>query len=157
MAEPSVIHSTFELERNYPATPQRVFEAFADAATKRRWFVEGGNNAVEHYELDFRVGGRERIRIRFGDDTPVKGLACTNETIYQDIVANRRIVFASTMSLEERRFSASLGTVELLPTETGTSLILTFQGAYFEGADGPEMREAGWRTLLERLAGELSR
>jgi hypothetical protein len=44
-----------------------------------------------------------------------------------------------------------------LPTEKGTNLVLTFQSAFLEGADGPEMREAGWRRLLEKLAGELER
>ena len=29
---------------------------------------------------------------------PLAGIACTNDTSYQDIVPNRRIVFASTMS-----------------------------------------------------------
>ena len=29
-------------------------------------------------------------------------------------------------------------------------------GAFFEGADGPQIREAGWRHLLERLATELT-
>jgi hypothetical protein len=61
------------------------------------------------------------------------------------------------MSIGERRISASLGTVEFLPSGTGTDLILTHQGAFFEGADGPEMREEGWRKLLERLTGEFAR
>jgi hypothetical protein len=44
-----------------------------------------------------------------------------------------------------------------LPSEAGTDLIFTHQGAFFEGADGPEMREAGWRKLLDRLTEEFSR
>ena len=56
-----------------------------------------------------------------------------------------------TMSLGEKRISASLATVEFLPAKTGTDLIFTHQGAFFEGADGPEMRLAGWRKLLDRL------
>ena len=155
--ERSVIHSTFVIERNYPTAPERVFAAFGDPAKKRRWFVEGDGHEVEHYELDFRVGGMERAHLRFKEGTPLKGLACTNQTIYQDIVPNRRVVFASTMSIGERRISASLGTVEFLPSGTGTDLILTHQGAFFEGADGPEMREEGWRKLLERLTGEFAR
>jgi uncharacterized protein YndB with AHSA1/START domain len=61
------------------------------------------------------------------------------------------------MSLGDTRISASQATVELLATENGTDLIFTEQGAFFEGADGPQIREAGWRQLLEKLASELAR
>ena len=154
MEEQSVIHSTFVIERSYPATPERVFAAFADPAKKRRWFAEGNHHQVEHYELDFRVGGKECARFRSKDGTPLKGVACTNDTSYQDIVPNRRVVFASTMSLGEKRISASLATVEFLPAKKGTDLIFTHQGAFFEGADGPEMREEGWRKLFEQMTKE---
>ena len=59
------------------------------------------------------------------------------------------------MTLGDRRISASLVSVEFLPTDHGTDLICTHQGAFFEGADGPQRREEGWRQLLERLANEL--
>jgi hypothetical protein len=39
---------------------------------------------------------------------------------------------------------------------TGTDLICTHQGAFFEGADGPQMREAGWRSLLDKLSKSLA-
>jgi len=157
MQQQSVIHSTFVIERSYPAAPERVFTAFADPTRKRRWFVEGDHHEVEQYEMDFRVGGKERARFRFKDGTPLQGIACINNTSYLDIVPNRRVVFASTMSLGEKCISASLGTVELLPSKTGTDLIFTHQGAFFEGADGPEMREEGWRKLLEKLTEEFPR
>ena len=99
MEERSVIHSTFVIERSYAATPERVFGAFADPIKKRRWFVEGRAHDVEQYEMDFRVGGQERARFRFKEGTPVAGVVCTNDTSYQDIVPNRRVVFASAMSL----------------------------------------------------------
>ena len=157
MEERSVIHSTFVIERSYPATPERVFAAFADPAKKRRWFVEGDHHEVEHFEMDFRVGGKERARFRFKEGTPLKGIACTNDASFQDIVPNRRVVTASTMTVGEKCISASLVTIELLPSKTGTDLICTHQGAFFEGADGPEMREEGWRKLLEQLTVEFPR
>jgi uncharacterized protein YndB with AHSA1/START domain len=75
--------------------------------------------------------------------------------MYREIVPNRRILFTSTMAVADKCISVSLGTVELLPTAKGTDLILTFQSAFLEGSDGPEMRQAGWRKLLEKLAAEL--
>ena len=157
MAEQSVIHSTFVIERSYPKPPERVFAAFADPAKKRRWFAEGESHEVEEFEMDFRVGGAERTRYRFKEGTPFTGVALANEGSFQDIVPNRRVVNASTMTFGEKRISASLVTVEFLATDKGTDLICTHQGAFFEGADGPQIREAGWRQLLDQLANELTR
>ena len=157
MQEQSVIHSTFVVERSYPKPPERVFDAFADAAKKRRWFAEGEHTEVEEYEMDFRVGGAERTRYRFREGTPFPGVALINEGRFQDIVPNKRVVTASTMTLGEQRISSSLVTIELMPTESGTDLICTHQGAFFEGSDGPERREAGWRTLFDRLETSLAR
>jgi uncharacterized protein YndB with AHSA1/START domain len=156
MEEQSVIHNTFVLERSYPKPPEVVFAAFADPAKRRRWFAEGGNNEVLEFKADFRVDGEERLRYRLPEGTPVAGLVITNVGTYQDIVPNRCIVMASAMSLGEKRISASLVTIELLANDQGTDLICTHQGAFFEGSDGPAMREAGWRHLFDLLAKELA-
>jgi uncharacterized protein YndB with AHSA1/START domain len=151
----SVTHSAFVIERSYPAAPQRVFAAFADPAKKRRWFAESGRD-LEEFQMDFQVGGVERTRTRMGANTPFPGSELSNVTTYQDIIPARRIVFAYTMAMDGRRFSASLATIEFLASGAGTRMIFTEQSAFFEGSDGAERREAGWRELLQRLERELT-
>jgi uncharacterized protein YndB with AHSA1/START domain len=157
MEQPSAVHSTFIIERSYPKPREVVFSAFADAAKKRRWFAESQDHQIEEFAMEFRVGGAERARYRFKEGTPFPGVTLTNEGTYQDIIPNRRIVTASTMVLGDKRISASLITFEFLANGEGTDLICTHQGTFFEGADGPQMREAGWRKLLDRLAADLKR
>ncbi len=150
MKQRSVTHATFVIERGYPASPERVFGAFSDPVKKRRWFMGDKEFKPDEFEMDFRVGGSERSSFRS------QGVTCTNDTVYRDIVPNRRIVIAYTMTLGDQRISSSHATVELLPNEHGTDLIFTEQGAFFEGADGPQIREEGWRKLLDDLAKQLA-
>ncbi len=154
MTQPSAIHATFVIEKRFPRPPARVFAAFADPAIKCRWYAEREGNKVETFEMDFRPGGRETLAYRMGANTPFPGALITNQEVFQDIVQDRRIVTASAMAFEGRCFSASLLTFEFLPGEQGTDLICTHQGAFFEGADGPDMRERGWQDLLARLEKE---
>ena len=158
MEKQSTIHSTFLLERSYPVPPEKVFAAFADPAAKKRWNYGAGNHNLLEHTSNFAVGGGETAAMILGPNAgPVAGKRMTIETRYQDIVPNRRLVWAYKMSMEGTPFSASLATVELLKTDKGTDLILTHQGAYFENADGPEMRKGGWTDLLGKLGEELAR
>jgi uncharacterized protein YndB with AHSA1/START domain len=157
MPDPTVVHSTFVIERSYPKPPERVFLALADPSQKRRWYAGSETREVEQFEMDFRIGGSERLSYRLNSSSPLQGARIANEGTYHDIVPSRRIVIASGMSLGDKRISASLVTFELLATDKGTDLIFTHQGAFFEGADGPEMREAGWRKLLDQLEADLGR
>lgn len=148
----AVVHSTFAIERTYPVPPARVFAAFADQGTKRRWFAEGEGWEIDEFTLDFRVGGRETSRYRFRGGPPMG-----NDTIFLDIVPGRRIVFAYSMFVGERRISASLATVTLAPDAGGTRFVYTEQGAFFDGADRPEGREHGCGELFDQLGEELRR
>lgn len=148
----SVAHSTFSIERTYPSPPARVFAAFANQATKRRWFAEGDGWEVNEFTLDFRVGGHEVSRFR-----PTGGAPMGNDTIYLDIVPDRRIVFVYTMTAGDKRISVSLATVEITPSGDSARLVYTEQGVFFDGADATKRRESGSRSLLDRLGEELSK
>jgi uncharacterized protein YndB with AHSA1/START domain len=149
-----VVHDTFVIVRTYPKAPSAVYAAFADPVRKRRWY---GGKATEQYENDFQVGGTETSGSRMGDDTPFPGASLVSRSSYLDIVAEVRIVQAQTMSMDGRRFSASLITFEFRAAADGsTELVFTHQAGFFEGSDGPQMRKHGWTVLLDNLAAELA-
>lgn len=155
MEEAKVIHSTFVVERTFSKAPEKVFAAFADAASARRWYAEGEGHALEEFASDFRVGGMQTLRYKLAAGTPVAGMTINNQARFVEIRPDERIVMATTMDLEGKRILAAQVTVELAPNGNGTDLILTNQGAFLEAGLTPEMLEAGWRGLLNKLASEL--
>lgn len=155
----TMTHGSFVIERRYNAAPQKVFAAWADPAAKRAWFVEGEGWEIRSYTLDFREGGTERSAFRhlqgvetFGEETWFG-----NETVFNEIVPNERIVFTYSMDRNGARFSVSLASVEFTAAGSGTRMVFTEHGAHFDGADGVRMREGGWRELLDKLDQYLSR
>ena len=147
MSERSVEHATFVVERRYEASPERAFAAWADREAKGRWFVDSD----AHLDLDFRVGGREHSQGSAPD-----GSAYSYEALYQDIVADQRIVYTYDMLLHGTRISVSLATVEFTPEGGGhTRLVFTEQGAFLDGHESPAQRAEGMGGLLDALGEEL--
>jgi uncharacterized protein YndB with AHSA1/START domain len=154
----TITHGSFVIERRYNAAPQKVFAAWADPAAKRAWFVEGEGWEIKSYELDFREGGGERSTFRhlkgvetFGEETWFG-----NDTTFNEIVPNQRIIFTYSMDRNGARFSVSLASIELTPADKGTRMVFTEHAAFFDGADGIQMREAGWQELFGKLDNYLS-
>jgi len=147
---------TFTMEREFDASPARVYAAFADPRRKRQWFAESDHHQVEAFTMQFEVGGRESASYRFNAGSPFAGVLLESDGVYLDLVPDSRIVNAATMAIGGRRISASVHTFEFSPAPGGgTRLRFTHQAAFFEGADGPDMRRAGWQQLLDRLQAAL--
>jgi uncharacterized protein YndB with AHSA1/START domain len=150
MTERKTEHATFTIERVFEAKPERVFKAFADPKAKAQWFVgpEGWTQGVR--ELDFRVGGRERL-----SGGPKGAPAHSFDALYQDIVPNERIVYSYDMHIGDTRISVSLATVELKRAGAGTRLVFTEQAVFLDGYDDAGSRERGTHGLLDQLGASL--
>ncbi len=146
MTDHAVTHAPFTIERRYPVPPQRVFAAWADPETKRRWFA----GPDSEYRLDFRVGGQEINRARRN------GTSLGFESLYRDIVTDGRIVYTSVLSQDGRPATVSITTVQLLAVGDGTRLVLTEQGAFLDGLEEPAWREQGTDGWLDALGAELA-
>ena len=101
--------------------------------------------------MDFRVGGRERVRGGFQG-----GVTTTFDAIYHDIVPRERIVYTYEMHLDERKISVSLATLQIKPAGQGrTKLLVDEQGAFLDGYDDAGSRERGTADLLDKLGASL--
>jgi uncharacterized protein YndB with AHSA1/START domain len=152
MTERSVNHSTIVLERLYDVTPKRVFAAWSDRDALLRWGSPGTGWESSMERFDFRVGGDAKSS--FG---PVGGETYVNEARYLDIVPDARIVSAGAMTTGDKRLFAGILTVEFYPAGRGCRLIMTEQGAFFDGHDLPENHAAGWSQMLDQLGDEVRR
>ena len=144
----SVAHGSFSIERTYPASPERVFAAWASHAAKDAWFGTGDDflAVTDEYALDFRVGGREHL----GGTMP-NGRAFTYDSVYLDIVDCRRLVAAYDVCVDGRRTSVSLLTVEFTDVSDGSRVVLTEQGAFLDGLDSNDQRREGALDSLDML------
>jgi hypothetical protein len=61
------------------------------------------------------------------------------------------------MYLDDARISVSVTSVELLPKDGGTRLVVTEQGAHLDGLDDPAPRERGTSSQLDALGALLER
>ncbi len=147
----SVTHATFVIDRDYDASPARVFAAFADPQLKALWFAGPPDWGPQRSKMDFRVGGFE-----ISEGGPKGGPSHRFHALYQDIVPNERIVYSYDMHLGAVRISVSLATIEIRPQGPGTRLRFTEQGAFLDGFDDAGGREHGTRELLNQLGASLA-
>jgi uncharacterized protein YndB with AHSA1/START domain len=145
---------TFTLKRTYPHSPQQLFAVLSDPALKSRWYNEPQGEKL--FVSDFRVGGQELNRYELGPDTPFPGVIVEHDGRFEDIVQDKRIVIATSMSFAGKRVSTALIAFLVSASPDGSALELIHQAVFYEGADGPVMRRGGWEVLLGRLDAALA-
>lgn len=142
-------HQTLTFEREYNASPGRLFAAFADPRARERWAVPPGARLV--YDVhDFRLGGIDLCRCGSPDD-----LRYHVENRYLEIEPDKRIVVSETVREGGRVLSHALNAVEISDGPGGSMLKLTIQMAAVEPGMLDGARE-GHAATLDNLVVELA-
>jgi uncharacterized protein YndB with AHSA1/START domain len=152
MTKRSTAHDTFVIDRTFAFKREFVYAAWTSAEAKSRWFVGPSGWELQLRELEFRVGGRERVK----GGRP-GGTTSLFDARYYEIVPNERIVYVYEMHANDVRTSISLATIEFKDRKEGTGLIITEQGVFLDGHDDARERERGTQGLIDQLERALQR
>jgi uncharacterized protein YndB with AHSA1/START domain len=139
---------SLNLSRHYPVAPEKVWRAWTDPETLKRWWGPGPDERVSAAELDVRVGGR--FRIVFGG---AQGTEHECAGVYKEVVPNRKLVFTWhwPRTTPER---VSVVTIEFRGSPNGTELIFKHEQFFDEQArDG---HKQGWSAAFDKLAAYLA-
>lgn len=148
----SVTPETFTVTHSYAHPVSLVFWAFTDINAKREWFGDPRWETSLH-TLDFTVGGWERWRGRPNGDAPWM----TNDTLYLDIVPDRRIIHHYSMTMNGKLFTVSQQVLTFSTEGEGCRLDLIEQILFIDGVDHLPQRIEGTQALLAGLNAFLDR
>ncbi len=140
---------SFDLDRTYPAPPEKVWAAWTRADLLQRWACPDPEWRVSDCEVDARAGGG--YRLVFG---PRPAGDAYRETatfaVYEPVVRLVLDVLTSGEDMEE----TSRCTVLLVPVEGGTRLDLRVEG--LSGPEAAEQMRVGWEWCLEGIAEQVA-
>jgi uncharacterized protein YndB with AHSA1/START domain len=135
---------TLVIERDFPATPDRVFAAWTDPAVLVRWWGPEGMGTPT-CEMDLRPGGRYRTSM-----ASPKGDSHTVSGVYQVIEPPHRLVFTWAWEQDDGGLGhETLVEVALQPIEGGTRLRLTQK--LFQSAEQCGNHRIGWESSFQGL------
>lgn len=136
------------LERHIKAPVEKVYRAWTEGETLKRWFGPSDALVVELADADVRVGGHYRIVLAEpgGERHRVGG-------VYREVVPNARLVFTwAWESMPERQ---SLVTVSL-EAAAGGGTDLTLVHEQFADEAARDRHQHGWSGSLDRLVRALA-
>ncbi len=140
---------SFDLDRTYPAPPEKVWAAWTRADLLQRWACPDPEWRVSDCEVDARAGGG--YRLVFG---PRPAGDAYRETatfaVYEPVERLVLDVLTSGEDMDE----TSRCTVLLVPVEGGTRLDLRVEG--LSGPEAAEQMRVGWQWCLEGIAEQVA-
>ena len=134
--------TTLVLRRIFPASRQRVFQAWIEPEAIEHWFRPLGKS-VTVSKLDARVGGSFRFDVE--DGNPTVGT-------YLHIVPPEKLVF--TWSGGAARDRETIVTLDFLDLGPMTEVVLTHER--LSTSEMHDLFQAGWQSVFDTLASALS-
>ena len=133
---------SLSLVRAIKATPEKVYAAWTEPKTLKKWMSPSDAMEVAVAETDLKVGGKYRIVMREPDGSEHKVGG-----VYKELEPGRKIVF--TWVWEGDAKTETLVTVELRKNGVGTELTLTH--SKFATEQTRDMHNQGWVGCIGRL------
>jgi uncharacterized protein YndB with AHSA1/START domain len=145
---------SFTLPFELALSPSDVWRLFAELPQRQQWTRMPGRSSTATHELDFRVGGTERMTNVFVVEDHREELE--NVATFIDIVPFERIIYTYRAVVDQVVRWAALVTIDLTPTESGTRLMWTEQYSFItlstpDGSDDERHLVGGTRLRLNAL------
>lgn len=140
---------SFDLDRTYPAPPEKVWAAWTRADLLERWVCPDPEWRVASCEVDARAGGGYRLRFGprpDGDDFSEDATFAVFEPV-------QRLVLDVLTTGEDMKESSRC-TVLFRSVDGGTRLELTVEG--LSDAQEVERMRVGWTWCLDGIATQLA-
>jgi uncharacterized protein YndB with AHSA1/START domain len=130
--------------RRFDQPAERVFDAWLDEASAKKWLFATPTGRIVKAEIDPRVRGRWTIVDRRD------GQDATHTGEYLEIDRPRRLVFTFAVD-KYQRLKADRVTIEIVPQRADCELTLTHD-MDAQHAEFAERTAKGWKDILEGLA-----
>lgn len=129
------------------AAPEKVYAAWTDQNQFIKWFGPRADGRLEVQKFDCSVGGHYDVTMVFADGDRVQIIGS-----FQELDPPKKVVLTWQWS-GEAPSEQTLVTVDLLPSDQGTLLVLTH-----ERFSTAQIRDnhRGWEPILVRLASVLT-
>lgn len=135
---------TLSIGRVMEASRERVWHAFTDAETFKRWWRPPGFTCPV-VEMEVRPGGRYVVHMRSPRDT-----LHTFGGVYREVTAPERLVY--TWTFNEGRYAGQDTLVDLAFGELGGATEITLTQTGFTTAQMQADFGGGWDNCLDMLA-----
>lgn len=139
-------HETLTLKREFSATPDRVFAAYADVTQRVRWSNPSDTTAIVYSREEFRAGGVDEFRCGSKGALEYEGVVR-----YVSIAPPGLIIYTEVISSEAMVLGASLISWEIVTTKKGARLTVTDQVASLQGSRLIDGSRLGMNAALDHL------